>query len=361
MPLRRLFLALALILPVALPTAAWEDPAGARPVVLPLAGGKTIEGVVESADAKEVVLKVGPEERRRIPWAQLSPLGVYRVREALTPAADGTKRLELAELASDLGLFAEARAEYEKALALGALKAQDFEALVAAAEKAAVDRGVAVARRLADAGDYAAALEVARGLKLTFGEAPNAPAIRTLIEDLLAAVRAQDDTAKKDAAELAKVEAQARRAKEILERRSRAEGAINNGDLAAKESAAAQKQGAVTQARKDAEKALEAYTEARKNLGRLRRILPPDDTKAKDEVASRLNDLDKKQFALCLGMARFLAAPGARNFAKAEEWAAKAAYIDPVDPELLELRQRIAESRIRYRVSDLTNARGIVR
>jgi hypothetical protein len=224
-----------------------------------------------------------------------------------------------------------------------------------------VDRGVAVARRLADAGEFAAALEVARGLKLAFGEAPNAPAIRTLIEDLLAAVRAQDESAKKDAEDLAKAEAQARRAKEILERRTRAEGAINTGDVAAKESAAAQQQGAVTSARKHAEKALEAYTEARKNLGRLRRILPPDDAKAKDEVASRLNDLDKKQFALCLGMAKFLAAPGARNYAKAEEWAAKAAYIDPVDPVLLELRQRIAESRIRYRVSDLTNARPIVR
>ena len=45
----------------------------------------------------------------------------------------------------------------------------------------------------------------------------------------------------------------------------------------------------------------------------------------------------------------------------AEEWAAKAAYIDPVHPELLELRERIVESRIRYRLSDVTNARPIVR
>jgi hypothetical protein len=174
-------------------------------------------------------------------------------------------------------------------------------------------------------------------------------------------VRAQDDSAKKDAEELAKAEAQARRAKELLERKTRAEGAIAGGDLAAKESADAREKGNVTKARKAAETSLAAYTEARKNLGRLRRIVPLEDAKARDEVASRLNDLDKKQFALCLAMAKFLAAPGARNFAKAEEWALKAAYIDPVDPELLELRQRIAESRIRYRVSDVSNARPIVR
>jgi hypothetical protein len=358
--LRRLFLALTLL--AGLAASSQADPGvEARPVVLPLAGGKTIEGVVESADAKEVVLRVGPEERRRIPWTQLGPLGVYRVRAALTPATDGARRRELAELAADLGLFAEARAEYEKALALGAVTPQDFETLVAAAEKAAVEQGVAVARRLADAGELAAALEVARGLKLGFGEAPNAPAIRVLIEDLLAQVRAQDDSAKQDAEDLAKAEAQARRQKEILERRARAEGAINSGDLAAKESAEARAKGNVTKARKGAEESLAQYTEARKNLGRLRRILPLDQAKARDEVAARLNDLDKKQFALCLAMAKFFAAPGARNFGKAEEWAAKAAYIDPVDPELLELRQRLVESRIRYRLSDVTNARPIVR
>lgn len=358
--LRPLLLALALV--VALPQALRAGPEGdARPVTLPLASGKTIEGVVESADTKEVVLRVGPEERRRIPWAQLSPLGIYRVREALTPATDGAKRLDLAEYARDLGLFAEARIEYEKALALGAVNEKDFTVLVAAAEKAAVEQGVATAKRLADAGDVAAALEIARGLKLAFGEAPNAPAIRALIEGLLTQVRAQDESAKKDAEEFAKAEAQARRFKEILERRTRAEGAIGTGDVAAKECAEDRDQGAVTKARKAAEAALAAYTEARKNFGRLRRILPIEDAKARDEVAARLNDLDKKQFALCLAMAKFYAAPGARNWGAADEWAARAAYIDPVDPELLELRERIVASRIRYRVSDLTNARPIVR
>jgi len=332
-----------------------------RVVSLPLASGKVLEGMVESADAREVVLRMGPEERRRIPWEQLAPLGVYRVREALAPPADGEARRGLAELAADLGLFAEARAEYEKALALGALSKDEFAPLVAAAEEAAVEHGVAVARRKADAGDLAGALEAARGLKQAFGEAPNAPKIRALIEQLLEQVRTQDEAASQEAAELAQLEQRARRAKELLERRVRAEERMAAGDEAALRCAEARTQGAVTRARKAGEEADEAFTEARKNLGRLRRILPLEDTAAREQVAARLNELDRKQFALRLAMAKFYVAPGARNYPRAEEWAAKAAYIDPVHPELLELRQRIVESRIRYRLSDVTNARPIVR
>ena len=178
-----------------------------RVVSLPLAAGKVLEGVVESADAREVVVRVGPEERRRIPWDQLAPLGVYRAREALAPAADGEARRTLAELAADLGLYAEARAEYEKALALGALPQKEFDALVAAAEQSAVEQGVESARRRADAGDVAGALEIARGLKLAFGAAPNAARIRALIEGLLEQVRAEDEAAAKDVAELARLPA----------------------------------------------------------------------------------------------------------------------------------------------------------
>lgn len=364
MPLPRLLrLLLLLAAPViaglaAAPAAGAED---ARSVVLPLVGGKSISGVVESADAQEVVLRVGPEERRRIPWSGLAPLGVYRVRAALAPPADGEKRLGLAELAADLGLFAEARAEYEKALGLGALDPPTFTALVAKAERSAVEQGVALARRLADVGDLPAALEVARNLKLTFAEAPNAGDIGRLIDDLLVQVRAQDDAAKQEAADLAKKEGEVRRLKEIFERRARAEERISIGDEAARQAALAREKGNVTKAGHGAQTADEAYTEARKHLGRLRRILPAADAKAREEVAGRLNDLDRKQFALLLATAKFYAAPGARNYARAELWAAKAAYIDPVHPELLELRQRLADLRIRYRFSDVTNARPIVK
>jgi hypothetical protein len=332
-----------------------------RKVLLPLAAGKALEGVVESADAREVVVRVGPEERRRIPWEQLAPLGVYRAREALEPPADGEARRRLAELAADLGLYAQARAEYEKALALGALPQKEFDALVAAAEEAAVAQGVESARRRAEAGDVAGALEIARELKLAFGAAPNAARIRALIEGLLEQVRAEDEAAAKDAAELARLEQQARRAKELLERRTRAEERLAAGNEAAKRSADSRAQGAVSRARKAAEEADLAYTEARKQLGRLRRIAPADETALREHVAARLNELDRVQLALRLAMAKYFVAPGARNYGQAEIWAAKAAYIDPVHPELLELRETIVASRIRYRISDVTNARPIVR
>jgi hypothetical protein len=136
---------------------------------------------------------------------------------------------------------------------------------------------------------------------------------------------------------------------------------VNTGDEAVRRSVEVREKGNVTKATKFGEEAYDAFTAARKDFGRLRRILPMDDAKARDEVAARLNDLDRKQFALCLSLAKFFAAPGARAYDKAEQWAARAAYLDPVNPELIELRQRLVDSRIRYRLSDLTNARPIVR
>lgn len=351
----------ALLLAGGAPGARTVHADGERTVSVPLKAGLAIEGVVESADAREVVLRVGAQERRRIPWEQLAPLGVYRVREALAPAADGQARRDLAELAADLGLFAQARVEYEKALALGALEQKEFDVLVARAEEAAVEQGVEAARRLADAGDLPGALGIARDLKLAFGEALNAPKIRVLIEGLLEQMRAREAADAAELADLAQMEQQARREKEILERRTRAEERMAAGDAAAAHSAQAREKGNVTKSRKGAEEADAAYTEARRQLGRLRRILPPDDQAAREQVAARLNELDRKQFALRLALAKFYAAPGARNYGEAERWAAKAAYLDPVHPELLELRERIVASRIRYRLSDVSNARPIVR
>ncbi|MFM8980673.1 MAG: hypothetical protein ACKOSS_09475, partial [Planctomycetia bacterium] len=345
----------------ALARAGWR-PGLAREVAPP--GGLLGPGdarAVLGADAREVVVRIGPQERRRIPWAQLAPRGAYVAREALAPPADGEARRALAELAADLGLWAEARAEYEKALALGALDAEAFALLVARAEEAAVEQGVQHARTRAEAGDVAGALEVARELKLAFGTAPNAGRIRALVEELLASVRAADEQAAAEAAELARLQDEARKARELLERRVRAEERIAAGDAAAARAAEAREQGALTRARKAAEEADQAWTEARRQLGRLRRILPPEDLEGRARVASRLDDLDRKQFALRLAMARFFAAPGSRNYAQADLWARRAAFIDPVHPDLLELADQLVGARIRYRMSDVTNARPIVR
>lgn len=351
---------LACLLCLACCCAARADEA-ARQVTLPLAGGASLAGVVESADGSEVVLRIGPGERRRIPWAQLAPRGVYVAREALAPPADGHARRRLAELAADLGLWAEARAEYEKALGLGALTPEEFAVLAARAEEAAVEQGVRHARLRAEGGDVEGALALARELKLAFGASAQAARIRALVEELLAFVHAADAQAAEDAAELARMQEEVRKAKELLERRLRAEERIAAGDAAAERSRAARQQGAITRARKAAEEADEAWAQARRHLGRLRRLLPRTDAEALARVAGRLDALDRKQFDLRLGIAQFLAAPGSRNYGQADDWARRAAFIDPVHPALLALGEELAEARIRLRISDVTNARPIVR
>jgi hypothetical protein len=280
------------------------------------------------------------------------------VRAALAPAADGPARLALAEMAVELGLHAEARVEYEKALALGALDAQAFQGVVTRAEKEAVEAGIQRAISAADEGDFERALETARELKLHFGGAPNAAAIDALVEDLLRRLEVLEEDAAQAAAELERIQVQAEREKEVLARRTRAIAEVQKGRQEADAAAAAREKGNQTRARKHAELADAAFLHARRELGRLRRLLPREEAAYRD-VLALLAELDRLHFDLLLQMARFFWRQTA--YTRADEYAARASYLDPVHPDLLELRELLRTSRIRYRFSDVTNARPIVR
>ncbi len=329
-----------------------------RPIEILLDNGETLTGVVESIGPTGLVLRIGDETRRPIPLDRLAPLGLFRARSAHTPVADGASRLALAEFAVDLGLFAEARVEFEKALALGALDDAAFAKALAAAEGAAVEVGLAEARTRAAAGDHEGALEVARRLRVDFAEAPGADAIGRLIQSLiddLAAIEAADAAARD---ELEKFELGVARAKEIFRRKTLALDLLREGRRIAAETREKRDQGSVTRSRKLAEQADERFMAARRHLGRLRRILP-NDAPERPEILAALNHLDREQFDLLFGMARFLFRE-ARVFTDAERFAARASAIDPVHPDLIELRDQIVASRIRFRASDVTNIHGTV-
>lgn len=329
-------------------------PVAGPSVELPLAAGSSLRGTVESADAAEVVLLVGPGARRRIPWAQLAPLGVLRAKAALTRPDDGPGRLALADLAAELGLFAEARAEYEKALALGAIEGKAYEAAVADAERRAVDAGIARAERAADAGDVATALEVLRGLQLDFAHALDPKRVAALVATLETRIAARDadQRAAKDEADRLALDVDRRR--EIVTRMTEAKKHLGLGDRHADEARAIMPRGNVTKVGKAAEAADDAYGTARRELGRLRRIVRKEESE-RDAVLALLADLDRRQFRLLFDAAKFYW--DARVFARADEWATRASYLDPVDQALMELRDEIRARRIRYRFSDVTNAR----
>lgn len=346
--------ALVVVLLLAAPAALAKD---TRPVELPLTSGKSLTGVVEEANEREVVLRLGAEQIRRIPWSSLTPTGYYRAKRAVAPAADGKARLQLAELAVDLGLYVEAREEYEKALALGAIKKSAFAKAVAAAESDAVRNGVQYAERLADSGDLEAAMEIARKLKLHFATAPNAGAVNKLVASLVKRVQTLDAQAAKEQAELERVVVESKREKEILRRKTKALDLFKNALKQQPEWQKYRDRGSLTRARRIADAMDSMFQEARINLGRLRRILPRGH-EARKEVLAQLTKLDKAQFDLRLAMAEY--EKSATAWKKAELWAAKASYIDPVHPDLVELRDYLMTNRIRYRVSDVTNARGRV-
>ena len=357
---------LALVLRLAVPcvlaaylvlTAPMAE-AGERRVELHLANGRTLKGVVLRVEGDDVILRIGTATKRPVPLDTLAPKGLFRVREVLAPATDGNARLKLAELAVDLGLFAEARVEFEKALALGALSESKFKSTLRKAEQTAVHVGIARARKLAEDGDVEAALGVARELKMEFAAADGAKKIESLIEDLVKDLRARKESDAAARAELEAIKLGTRRKKEVFRRMTVAADLVRGGRGHARASAASRKQGSVTRARKSAELSDADFMTARRQFGRLRQILTRKDPE-RAQVLQSLTRLDKEQFAVRFGMAKFLFYE-AGSFTQAEKWAALASYIDPVHPDLIELRDRIIASRIRYRLSDMTNARGRV-
>ena len=350
--LRSLLVAVALL---ALPTLASAK--DARPVELPLTNGKSVTGTVEEGTKDEVVVRTGAEEVRRIPWARLAPLGYYRAHRALAPAADGKARQKLAELAVDLGLYAEAREEYEKALALDAISKREFTTIVARAEADAVQNGINRARKLADSGDLEGAMKVARDLKIHFAAADNAADVNRLVSELVRRVQKLDKEAAKEKAELERVTIEGKRNKEIIRRKTEALASVRSGERLMKDWERRRAQGSVTKTRKLAEQIDGLFQKARIHLGRLRRILPRGHPERR-EIGIQLNKLDTVQFAVRLGTAEFFA--NGNVYTPAERWAALASYIDPVHPDLVELRDNLLASRIRYRASDMSNARGRV-
>jgi hypothetical protein len=285
----------------------------------------------------------------------LAPLGFWRARRALAPAADGEARLRLAEFAVHLGLHAEAREEYEKAYGLGAIGKEAYQRQVREAERDAVRNGLQRARKLADAGDLEGAMEIARRLKLEFANAPQAAEVGKLVAELVARVRELDEEAVRARTELERVLLGVKREKEIQLRATKARARTLEAGALLPAWEAALEIGNMTRLRKNAEAADALFQEARVDLGRLRRILPADH-EARREVLADLTRLDAAQFDLRFRTARCFA--DGRIWTRAEHWLHLASYIDPVHPDLLELREEITASRIRYRASDITNARG---
>jgi hypothetical protein len=323
-------------------------------VELPRKAGTPLEGTVVSRDEAGATLKDAEGKEVRAKWEDLAPLGVFRVHAALAKPDDGPARLSLAELASELGLWAEARAEYERALALKALDVVAYQAAVTDAESRAIASGIAQAERAADAGDVAKALETARALKLDFAGARDAKRIDDLLASLDARIAAREAELLAFQKELEKALAEADRWKEVLKRRTEAKRQVAVGDASAAEARGHMPNGVVSRVRREVDEADAAYKLARRELGRLRRILPKDG-KERAEAEAMLLALDATQYRLLLDAAKFFWT--ARVYDTAEDFAARASYLDPVDPALLELRSDMRGRRIRYRLSNLTNAR----
>jgi len=308
-------------------------------------------------DAGVVVARGGKEER--IAWRDLEPASALAARKALVSFEDGAGRLQLSEFAASLGLFPEAIAELEVALALGAVAEAEFEARRKELEEAELLFLATEIDRLLETGaEPEECLAAIRRLKDRYPDHPlherYAPAVRELVDALAKQAEetrlqaeaasgkaALDERAKKIAA-LDKKKAQA-----LLEARKLFEAGVE-----------AAEKGQVSRARNRLVEPLGAerrYKEARELLRKIARADPDFQVVTKDGLRKEYDAIEASLIDCYLRVARVLLRE--RNYKGAAEYVRKILLYDPIHEEALAMAEEIRRNRIQLKLSDITNTK----
>jgi len=346
--MRALLLALLLA-----PVAAAGDP-----LRLELADGTLLVARPVACDAEGVeVEKEGA--RRRLAWKELRPASAFLARKELTSYDDGAGRLALSAFAASLGLFPEAFAELEVALALGAVGEADFEARAAELEEAELlYLATAIERCVETEEDPEACLAAIRRLKERYPDSPlnaqHAPLVKRLVEQLEreAAQRreAADDEERKE-----QLDALARRIAALDAKKA---AALTKAAERKAAGIAAAEKGQVSRARKslvEPEGAERWYKEARNHLRQIARLDKGSRVTTREALLAEYDAIEKNLVECYLRVAKVYL--GQRNYKTAAEYVKKILLYDPIHEEALEMVEEIRKNRISFKLSDVTNAR----
>lgn len=330
----------------------------AAPVELVTREGKRFSAEpVSFDDAGVVVARGGTEER--IAWKELQPTSAFGARKALVSFEDGPARLGLSEFAASLGLFPEAIAELEVALALGAVAETDFETRRKTLEEAELlFLSTEIDRLLETGAEPRECLAAIRRLKERYPDSPlnepYAPKVRELV-DALAEEEAES-----------KLEAEAAAGKAALDDLTKKIAALDKKKAKALEKAkglfdagvAAAEKGQVSRARRDLVEPLGAerhYKEARDLLRKIARTDREFQVVTKEGLRKEYDAIEASLVECYLRVARVLLRE--RNYKGAVEYVRKILLYDPIHEEALAMAEEIKRNRIQFKLSDVTNTR----
>ncbi|MGQ0613014.1 MAG: hypothetical protein ACT4PV_04635 [Planctomycetaceae bacterium] len=329
-----------------------------EPLRLELVDGGILVARPVSCDAEGVeVEKEGTA--RRIAWKALRPASAFAARKALASFDDAPGRLALSAFAASLGLFPEAFAELEVALALGAIGESDFENRARElGESELLYIATAIDRCVETEEEPETCLAAIRRLRERYPESPlnaqYAPLVKRLVAELEKEAAERAGAAEESAAK-AELDALSRRIAALDAKKS---AALRKGDEKKDVGVAAAEKGQISRARKnlvEPDGAERYYKEARGYLREVAKLDKESRVTTRDALLAEYDVIERKLLECYFRVAKVYMSQ--RSYKTAAEYVRKILLYDPIHEEALEMADEIRKNRISLKLSDITNAR----
>ena len=327
-------------------------------MTLHYAGGKQRSVTILAADKEGLDCLYGKNELR-VAYTELTAESAFSARKALTPYDDGPARLELAEFGVKLELFPEALEELEIALALGGLDETAFEKREAAIQALEVRfLGARIDALLRSQQKPEVCLAAIKRLKQRYPEHPNnktyAPQIDALVKRIASEMQAKQDakTAKQESRELAALR------KKVERLLSRQRAALKKADALMAESPPAIEKRQVARVKRllvEPYGAEKYFKRARKRMRAMVKLDRQFRIVDKKSLKQEYESIEKKLVECYLRVARILLRE--RNYKGTVKYLRDILFYDPINEEALDMVETIKKNRIRFKASDITNAR----
>ena len=326
----------------------------ARAEVMELRTGDLVPGQVESIDADGLTFTRENGGSIRVTWDLVVPRCRYDLTKGSLAAHDAAGRVALAKWGASEGFYRAARRDLLEAQGLGYAGDEDLDALLAAARKDEADATIESVDALVASDDLDAALDRLKGYLRAADPGADADRVRARVGDVVQRIERRDEAAREADAAAAKAAKDGRIQAWIEKTLAAADASKEAGGEAAADAFAQVAKGNQTRSRNALAKAESKYQSARASYLRVKKVVKQGPVF--EECAERIKDCDGRTVEVLVRWGRLEV--GNKNWRAASPIVDRGLKIDPVQPELLDLRQTIDKNWIRKKLSDVTGARG---
>lgn len=342
---------LALLTSLALALLAASALAGQ---VIELRTGELVPGRVVSLDDAGVTFQPEKGGEMRVGWERVTPSSRFDLWESTLAPGDAAGRVALARWAISTGLHRAARRMLLEAQGLGPADPTVVAGLLADVRRLEANDVLDDVDSRVAAGDPEAALERVKSYLRVADPGPEADRVRSRVPDLLQRIEQRDEAAKEAEEARKRAEKDGRLQDWITRTVTGAEAKKAQAGAAATEGFTQLAKGNQTRARDGLMRAESGYQAARAEFARVKKAVKQGPVA--DDCAERIRECDEKSLEVLVRWGRLEV--GNKAWKKASAVVDRGLRIDPVQTELLELRETIDRNWIRRKLSDVTNASG---